>query len=376
MLLHKSVVHDSRVRREAKALAAAGHDVTVVHLAPADVPPEASDEGYLVVSALPPRLGRRHLPLATHRLALMRRFVGAIRALRPDVVHAHDAAMLAPGYVGARLTGAALVYDSHELATGVAYRGRAWAALVWLFERLFIKRSAVVLTVSDGIARKLQTLYRLSRPPTVVHNVPDQDQRAQPAGFRERLGIGDAPFVLHQGALAPGRGCEALVTAMTQVPDAHLVFLGTPWPGYEGVVEGLAERLGVRGRVHRVPAVATSELLAHTREADVGVALLEDSCDNHRLALPNKVFEYVAAGVPVVASRLPELQRLVERHEIGWTVSPGSTSEIAAGLRTALAEGTNGEVRERVRTAAGRFQWAIERERLLEVYRELARSHG
>jgi glycosyltransferase involved in cell wall biosynthesis len=376
MLLHKSVVHDSRVRREAKALAAAGHDVTVVHLAPAAVPPEVRAEGYGVVSALPHRLGLRRLPFAAHRLAFAMRFVGAVRALRPDAVHAHDAAMLAPGWVGAGLTGAHLVYDTHELATGVAYRSRPWAAMVSLLERLFIGRCAAVITVSDGIARRLQTLYELRRTPAVVRNVPELGEGRAGEGLRDRLGIGDAALILHQGALAPGRGCETLVSAMADVPDAHLVFLGTPWPGYEGVVEALAEQLGLRDRVHFAPAVPPSELLAHTREADVGVALLEDTCENHRLALPNKVFEYVAAGVPVVASRLPELQRLVERHEIGWTASPGEPAEIAARLRTALAARSNGGVHERVRVAAGALQWGTERDALLTVYCELPGRDG
>jgi glycosyltransferase involved in cell wall biosynthesis len=306
----------------------------------------------------------------------MRRFVGAVRALRPDAVHAHDAAMLAPGWVAACVTGACLVYDTHELATGVAYRSRPWSALVWVLERLVIGRCAAVITVSGGIARRLQSLYDLRHPPAVVRNVPELDRNGARAGLRERLGIGDAALVLHQGALAPGRGCEVLVIAMADVPDAHLVFLGTPWPGYEGVVEALAERLGLRDRVHLAPAVPATELLAHTREADVGVALLEDTCENHRLALPNKVFEYVAAGVPVVASRLPELQRLVERHEIGWTAPPGEPDQIAERLRTALAARSNGNARERVLVAAGALQWATEREALLRVYRELPGADG
>ena len=373
MLLHKSVVHDSRVRREAKALAAAGHEVVVVHLAPNDIPGSIRAEGYRIASALPYGSQRLRLPLASHRLEFMRRFVGIVRSVQADVVHVHDAAMLAPGWVGAKLTGAQLVYDSHELATGVAYRSRSWAALVWALERLLIRRCSAVITVSDGIAARLQRQYGLARRPTTLRNIPDTDglDRDGAPDLRKCLGIGAAPLVLHQGALAPGRGCEELVRAIASVPQAHLVFLGDAWPGYDGVVEELAERVGVTPRVHRLAPVPTTELLRHTREADVGVALLQDTCENHRMALPNKVFEYIAAGVPVVVSRLPELEQLVARHGVGWTVQPDQPDEIASVLRAALDASSDPALRARMDVAAEVLHWNVERGRLIDLYARL-----
>ena len=152
---------------------------------------------------------RRRLPFHLYRLAFLAWFVGGVVRLRPDAVHAHDAAMLLPGVVGARVTGALLVYDSHELATSVPYRERAWAWFVATIERLAVPRCAAVITVSDGIAERLRLRYRLRRTPTVVRNVtalrlPARDahthdayppadlSRAQPADRRElraRIGI-------------------------------------------------------------------------------------------------------------------------------------------------------------------------------------------
>ena len=68
------------------------------------------------------------------------------------------------------------------------------------------------------------------------------------------------------------------------------------------------------------------------------MSLLEDDCENHRLALPNKVFEYIAAGVPVVVSDLPELRRLVEEHGVGWTADARRPAALAEALATALAD--------------------------------------
>ena len=160
MLLHKDVTHDSRVRREASHLAAQGHAVTVLELAPVPAERRVLD-GFARRSVLPAPWVRRALPAPLYRLAFFASFVRAIRAQRPDVVHAHDAAMLLPGLVGARLTGARLVYDSHELATSVPYRDRAWAWFVASIERVGIRRAAAVITVSDGIADELVARYRL-----------------------------------------------------------------------------------------------------------------------------------------------------------------------------------------------------------------------
>src|SRR3954454_1442004 len=168
MLLHKSVRHDSRVRREAATLAAAGHRVTVVEL---DAAATGTLDGFTRVSASPPAWVRRTLPFHAYRVAFLLWFLVRLLRLRPDAVHAHDAAMLLPGLIGARLTRARLVYDSHELATGVPYREGGWARFVAGIERLAVPRAAAVITVSDGIAARLQALYGLRRAPVVVRNV-------------------------------------------------------------------------------------------------------------------------------------------------------------------------------------------------------------
>jgi glycosyltransferase involved in cell wall biosynthesis len=374
MLLHKSVEHDARVRREAKALQRAGHEVVVVHLPrPGSSVAGAAADGYELRTAERPEW----LPGAPARAVAAAHLSGIAAAERPDVVHAHDAAMLAPGWLAARRCGARLVYDSHELATGVPYRSPAWAALVAGVERGFVRRADAVITVSDGIAERLQERYSLATRPTVVRNVPDLrpagDPATPPADLRRRFEIDRAPLVLHHGAAAQDRGCENLVRALVGLDRAHLLFLGAGGP-YGERLRALSETLGVAARTHFEPPVALDRLLAHTAQADVGVSLLEPSCDNHRLALPNKVFEYVAAGVPVVVSDLPELGRLVRAYEIGWAVDPRDPASIAAGLSAAIDAGADAALRERLSRAAGELNWEREQRRLLELYERLQTS--
>jgi glycosyltransferase involved in cell wall biosynthesis len=206
----------------------------------------------------------------------------------------------------------------------------------------------------------------------VVRNVSALAPRRATGELRRRLGIGDAPLVLHQGAPAPQRGCEVLVRAMPHVAGAHLVLLGDEGePGFAGTLVHLARAERVHERVHLVPGVPLDRLLEVTAEADVGVSLLQDSCENHRLALPNKVFEYLAAGVPVVVSDLPELRRLVGEHGVGWVVPPGDPHAVAAGLRAALAERGDAARRDAVARAAKTLSWARERRRLTSTYSAL-----
>jgi glycosyltransferase involved in cell wall biosynthesis len=400
MLLHKSVEFDSRVRREAAALARAGHEVTVLELAPVPVPASVPAgtrqdggaarstrlDGFERRSVVPAAWMRRRLPFHLYRAAFLGSFVNGIRRVRPEIVHAHDAAMLLPGLIGARLTGARLVYDSHELATSVPYRERAWAMFVEAIERLAVPRCAAVITVSDGIAQRLRERYHLPVTPCVVRNVSalsvgeeaseHRDPHERPsgqAGLRTRLGITpDTPLVLHQGAPAPARGCEVLIEAVATLPGVQLAFLGDPEPGYGAVLSTLIDKLSLHSRVKLLPSVPLEDLLAHTAEADVGVTLLQDTCLNHRLALPNKLFEYIAAEVPVVAAALGETQRLVESYGVGWCARPDDPAAVAGVLRVALHGPRDPGLRERLQRAAQELCWEREQLRLVALYERLS----
>ncbi len=378
MLLHKSVAHDTRVRREAAALAAAGHEVTVVHLPPAGEGPPPGLSFRLEAATL--SRGRERLPRPVRLGAEASRLALRAAATRPDAVHAHDAAMLLPGLLAARRAGARLVYDSHELATGVPYRRGPWSALVAGAERIGVPRADAVIAVSDGIAARLRERYGLRERPAVLRNLPDlPPPGATPApDLRRELGVGESPLIVHQGAAAPGRGCETLVEALGSLPEAHLLFLGADGAHAERLA-AVAARCGVAARTHFRPPVPPEALLSHTAQADVGVSLLEDSCDNHRLALPNKLFEYVAAGLPVVVADLPEAARLVRAREIGFPADPADPAAVAAALRTALASRDDEGLRRRLAGAAAELNWEREKERLLALYEGLGkteRRHG
>jgi glycosyltransferase involved in cell wall biosynthesis len=242
--------------------------------------------------------------------------------------------------------------------------------LVSSVERLVVSRSDAVITVSDGIAEALELKYGLERRPTVVRNLPDLPP-PQEAGavedLRASLGIGPAPLVLHHGAAAEDRGGEALIRSFAELDGAHLLFLGAVG-GYADGLRRLSEQLGLGTRVHFRAPVPLADLLSYSAQADVGVTLLEDTCLNHRLALPNKAFEYIAAGIPVVASELPELRGLIDEYGVGWTADPADPASIAAVLRSAFESRDDGALRDRLARAADRLSWRHEKSRLVGLY--------
>ncbi len=377
MLVHRTADHDGPVRREATALAGAGLDVTILELAPvaAEHDPDLG-AGVRRVSVLPPPWLTARAPAVAYRTAFLVAFVPAIRRLRPAAVHAHDAATLLPGLL-VRLTGARLVYDTHELASGVQYRAGAWAAFVTGLERLGVTRADAVIAVSDAIADRLQARYALAARPHVVRNVCalPRPSGAPPAGLRAATGVGDAPLVLHQGTAAPGRGCETLLRAMGRLDDAtHLASLGAIEPGYGPHLRAVVEELDLAERVHWLPGVPLADLLAWTREADVGVTLIQPTCENHRLTIPNKLFEYIAAEVPVVASETSGAASLVRERSLGWTADPDDPESVAAALRAALDARGDAALRARLREADAALRWEDEKRCLTGLYAQLAPS--
>jgi glycosyltransferase involved in cell wall biosynthesis len=230
-----------------------------------------------------------------------------------------------------------------------------------------------VITVSDGIAARLVERYGLRTTPVVLRNVCG----LTPGGggrLRESLGLApDAKVVLHQGAPAVGRGCEVLIEAVAALPDVELVFLGDGAADHVARLERLAGDADATARIHFAPAVPLASLLATTAEADVGVTLLQDTCENHRLALPNKLFEYLAAGVPVVGSDLPEVARIIQDHGVGVTVAQNDAGAVADGIAAVLDESRSSQhLRRRVSAAADALGWDNERARLTGLYAWLA----
>jgi len=297
--------------------------------------------------------------------------------LRPKIVHANDLPTLPTGYVIARLVGARLVYDSHELYSDRGDRHsfpELVLKLALICERFLARRSDAVITVSEGIARAMGRRMGI-RKPSVIQNISARTPswagvRKRPRLLRETLGIGEeTPIVLYQGILVKGRGLRTLVFAMTQLkqPSAVLVLLGNG-----SLVAELRARVkgcGLESRVYFHAAVSPDILPDWTQDADLGVHPIEGNCGNHRLCLPNKLFEYIQGGLPVVVTDLPEMRKIVTQYGVGEVFRDADAKDLAAKIDHML---TNGQkYRSALRSAADILNWDVEKHRLIDVYKSV-----
>ena len=275
-----------------------------------------------------------------------------------------------------------IVYDSHELflETGTAAR------LPWLARRLLrvrearlVRRCAAVITVNPGLATVLQQRYHPARI-DVIRNCPPRwfPPLSRPNLIRERLGLGeDAEIVLFHGSLDPNRGIEQLVGALTTpgLERLHLVLLGFAEPGAAPGIRAGAQQLA--GRVHVLAAVSPAELPMWVASADVGAVLQQPVNLNLALSTPNKLYEAIAVGTPVVASDLPEIARIVGRGTdgaLGVLCDPVDEAAVAAALRELLDPPRTMllEMRARCLEAAGsRLNWEMEARILIALYADL-----
>jgi len=301
---------------------------------------------------------------------------------RVDSWHAHDLTGLLA--LGSRLGGSVpVVYDVHDLVleSGTALRMPGPARrLLQAYEKRLVRRVAAVVTVNRGLEKVLQDRYR-PRSIRIVHNYPDRwsPPVSRPSLIRDATGIPtDATIILSHGFLSPHRGIEQLLDAirLSGLESAHVVLLGMGPARAEYMTT--ADRMGIGDRVHLLDAVPPSELLSWVASADVGAVLHPGLRLNDRNKTPNKLFECIAAGTPVVASDFPLMRDFVEGDPtgpLGVLCDPTSVADVAAALRSMLDLDASAmrEMRDRCTTAAReRLNWEVEVGRLVDLHRELA----
>ncbi len=376
MCVHNPYTHDTRVEKEARTLSGAGFSVTVVCEAAAGLPSLEERDGIRIV-----RVARSRPSIPVWRfLRYGRVFERALVETRPQILHAHDSDALGPVAAAARRLGVPFVYDAHELWLGQGRRGRSWlyfAAMSVFFsilERRLIPQSAAQMTVSPPIARWLERRYHLQHV-ELVPNYPE----ARPVSRHElRTRIDPqslphgAPIVLYLGGLMEARGLEALVRSIPWLQSgAHLVLMGRGPLG--GNLRRLAAELGVDQRVHLLTPVPPGEVIDWASSADIGVSPLMPSSLNNRYSLGNKLFQYLAAGLPVVASDFPQVREVVVGSEAGLCVDTTDPRQIAAAIDNLLADQDRRAVmgRNARRAVEMRYNWDVAARTLLEVYRPL-----
>jgi glycosyltransferase involved in cell wall biosynthesis len=352
MLAVSEVFRDPRVEHEARALAGAGFHVKILY-------PEYWSEALGPIS-LNWGPGIVFVPLPGHFGAYVSRFPYLLgfnllrRALRerPFAFHAHDLRTAIVALAAARIRHAHCVCDFHEwYSENVTWleRERRYAPhpphIRWTFalaERVVLRRASAVVTVCESIAEELRAQSNGRCDVTVIRNMPQfgsvPEASVKPS-LRAQLGLKAETFViLYQGGTGPVRLLEPVIEALGLVPEAILVIRGPGIDQSRTVYQELARSIGVDDRLFCLDPVPSSEVVEAARDADVGVYTVQNLCRNFYYALPNKLFEYLAAGLPVLTAHYPEPARIVEQYGVGLTFDPNSRESIAAAIKTLVRD--------------------------------------
>lgn len=401
MIVWNEFLNDARVLKEAETLSGIGYLVTVhaLHTPGLTKERETLASGIRVVRvARSPfwKWRKRELPSTdqasqsitkkavgpiskvSHKMLILRivarlwTHVGLIFQMiksQPDIVHAHDVNTLPTGWLVSVLTRSPLIYDAHEISTdreGYA----SFRSIVGWVEKHLMPRAAASITTTDTRAKFFARAYGVPRP-LVLQNRPRYELVERSQRIRNELNLQETwPIVLYQGGLQQGRGLERLVEAAAQVSNSYFVFIGGG--RIESVLKELAHSLGLENRVYFIPTVSLADLPSYTASADIGVQPIENTCLNHLSTDSNKLFEYMMAGLPVVASSLPEIRTLVSEHELGLLVEPGSISELAFAIcRLVGNDDLRHKFEKNAAIASQHLNWDEQEGALLSLYKDV-----
>ncbi|MCK9447369.1 MAG: glycosyltransferase [Bacteroidales bacterium] len=353
------LVTDQRVHKSCLALQKSGYEVVLIgRRLRSSIPMEEREYKCIRMRLL---FERGPFFYAEYNLRLFLKLL----FIRATLFFSNDLDTLLANYSAARLRGKKLIYDSHEYFTEtpeLVHRKnvqRVWKTI----EQLIVPRLGAMITVNDSIAELFRWQYGLQVQ--VVRNIPPQFF-PQRSSTRNELNIPEGKKILiMQGAgINVQRGAEELVEAMQYLPDHYLLLIGggDVWEQ----LRKQAVRWGVDDRIQFLPRMPYQQMMDYTRHADLGLSLDKPTNMNYRLSLPNKLFDYIQAGIPVLTSKLPELERIVVKYEIGDFITDHQPDSIANAIQRMTNNGLLKTWKENVGQAAEILTWENEEKQLLQ----------
>ena len=282
-----------------------------------------------------------------------------------DVVQVHDLPALEAGAELAAAWGVPLVYDAHELYPEQKSFSAVQRRICAKAEAEQIKKADLVFAVNESIGDEMARRYPIAKPVTLLNAIdplPDFDPAARYDLLREKLSLpAERRILLFQGGFAPHRNLETLIQAMAHVKtnDVDLVMMG--FGAFGDLLKAKATRLNLLGtRIHFLPAVPQSELLQHSASADIGIIPYPHVDLNSYYCTPNKLFEFIQAGLPILANDSPELNRFVRANGFGHSATMANAKQIAQAIDMAFAAGDLPTWREAIERRRSEFAWAAQ----------------
>lgn len=355
---------DQRVDKVCRTLSEMGFDVT------------------LIGRWLPGCLPLNDRPYETHRMKLLFRkgplfyaeynirLLIYLLARKSNLLVSNDLDTLPANFAAHKLKRTPIVYDSHEYYTETPELvNRPFVQGIWeRIERFIFPKLNDIITVNQSIADLYEKKY--GKKLKVVRNIPRLQTESKPLS-REECGLpADKSIILMQGAgINIQRGAEETVEAMKFVDNAILLIIGGG--DVIGKLKEMAKNLKLEDKIIFKNRLPYPELIRHTRLADIGLTLDKNTNINYRFSLPNKLFDYIHAGIPVLASRLPEIARIVEGYNIGRIAESHDPEYLGNLITNMLSDVESQKIwRKNLLHASSELTWEKEAITLKELYKK------
>lgn len=281
---------------------------------------------------------------------------------KKDLLIANDLDTLLPNYLISKIQNKKLVYDSHEIFTEVpelvekSFVKNFWAAIE---KRVFPKLENVIV-VSQGVADYYNHKY--SSHCHVVRNIPKTTAIKKPILPFDHIA---EKTVLYQGALNMGRGLELMIDTM-KLLDNYVLYIAGDGDITENLKQQVKEKQ-LSDKIFFLGRLTPAQLKSITPLADVGISLEEDLGLNYRYALPNKLFDYIHAEIPVIVSDLPDMKELVTYYNVGMVLKDRTPLALSA-IITEMKKETYYET---LKKAKKELTWSTEKEKLIHIFKHL-----
>lgn len=362
---------DARVWKESRSLAEGGYKLALIGCRyEIDRTQRRTEDGIDVVEV--PFGSRQGSASMFERLRVLAGLWWEVVRTPAAIYHAHNIEVGPASWLASRLRRAKLVYDAHELYAEASHdtiKSRIGGFVNACVERFMMSQADEVITTNRSRAEVLEQAY--NRPGiAILGNVPPRSDEVEPVDPGYPKG---AKILLYQGHIsAESRAFRETIEALKELPDVHFAIIGFAREGRIQMVREWAEQAGVADRVHMLGSRPWQELVSTAATAHVGLVPIYPNTLNNYLGDTNKIFEYLMAGLPVVASDLPEIRRVaLDGHpRVGEIFDPHSPESIAHAVRDVLADPKVYEARraEARRLALEKFNWQIEEQTLLALY--------
>lgn len=288
---------------------------------------------------------------------------------KADIYHANDLDTLLANYLASKIRCKPLVYDSHEYFTGVPeiqhkkLVKKTWTMIEsWIFPKL-----NHIFTVNNSIASLYNQKY--GKKLTVLRNIPRKNKGTHFKSKRQLNIPEDKNIIITQGAgINIDRGIEEAVEAMQYLKNVYFLIIGNG-----DVIPKLKDRvrqLNLENSIIFKGKMSYEDMMQYTHHAELGLTLDKNTNINYKLSLPNKIFDYIHAGIPVLASKIIEVEKVVEKYNIGLIINNHEPKHIAQQIQLAIKNNLKKEYESNLKNAARELSWESEEQSLLEVYRK------